>query len=206
VKILDMLDQLDRIQDRLKLLGARAHLPDCITLRGGDRACNCHLGDLLGEIRTSDIESDRNTRMSVYYAHCQAIYDTPQERRDVQHLENLGFDVVNPNTSAINERCAIIRRDFVPPHEQRGSGFFYTDAGAAVMYEIFKPLVESCDAVAFRALPDGSIPAGVHSEIEWATASRAGQFGGVFELPRFFGRRILTVEETRDYLREVGKR
>ena len=34
--------------------------------------------------------------MLVYYAHCQAIYGTPQEDRDIALLEKLGFEVVNP--------------------------------------------------------------------------------------------------------------
>lgn len=32
-----------------------------------------------------------------YYAHCTAIYNTPQEQRDVETLLALGMGVLNPN-------------------------------------------------------------------------------------------------------------
>ena len=50
--------------------------------------------------------------MTVYYAHPMAIYGTPQEDRDIETLENLGFTVVNPNTFDIADQCRDIRRRF----------------------------------------------------------------------------------------------
>lgn len=124
---------------------------------------------------------------TVYYAHCMAIYGTVQEDRDVLTLEQLGFDVVNPNTRATDKQCRLVK-------EARGS--------KAVMDEIFQPMVKGCSALAFRALPDGSIPAGVAKEIEWAI-----ELGlPVFELPSGIVRRTLDVDVTREYLREIGQR
>jgi len=116
--------------------------------------------------------------MKVYYAHCVSIYDTPQEARDIETLKACGFDVVNPNTP----EC---------------------DAGyKARGMEYFKKFAEECDAVAFRSLPDSSIPAGVAREIEMFRAEGKP----VLELPSNNVRRVLSVEVTRQYLKEVGCR
>jgi hypothetical protein len=93
--------------------------------------------------------------MKVYYAHCMALYDTPQEKRDVQTLKlDLGWDVLNPNCP--EHHCGAVQAREEAPH----------DPHASMLY--FKPLVESCNLLAFRALPDGAIPAGVFMEIKWA--------------------------------------
>ena len=153
--------------------------------------------------------------MRIYYAHCMAIYNTPQENRDVAMLEDLfrtdvsgGWmgDVVNPNTPEVNEACRELRAAWnenrlevdVPGYP----GGTYDSASAAVMDRIFKPLVLSCEALAFRALPDGSIPSGVAQEIQWAV--QAGL--PVIELPSAVNRRTLTIEQTREYLSEIGQR
>lgn len=142
--------------------------------------------------------------MKIYYAHCMALYDTAQERRDVATLETLFSEVVNPNSEVISMDCARVRREFdegtlVYP---KFPGATFQDAGAAVLLLVFYPLVLAADCVAFRALPDGSIPAGVAQEIQWA----AEMYKPVIELPCGFTRRVMTVEQTREYLREVGNR
>jgi hypothetical protein len=56
--------------------------------------------------------------------------------------------------------------------------------------------------LAFRALPDGTIPSGVAQEIKWA-----GEAGiPVIELPSAVNRRTLTLDQTREYLKEIGQR
>ena len=122
--------------------------------------------------------------MTVYYAHCVSIYDTPQETRDVETLTRLGFEVYNPNNPEAVEHVEILRR-----------------AGADYM-DFFRVLVQGFDALAFRALPDGYIPAGVAKEIQWALD--AGR--PVIELPASILRRTLPLEQTREYLRAVGQR
>ena len=82
--------------------------------------------------------------MIVYYAHCKAIYGTPQETRDIQLLEQLGFTVLNPNHPEHQEGCKEIGMEY------------------------FHKLVEQADLLAFRALPGGAIPAGVAIELERA--------------------------------------
>lgn len=121
--------------------------------------------------------------MKVYYAHCQAIYGTPQEDRDIELLEHLCFKVFNPN-------CEWVRKQLpsVPQSEQ--------------MQYFCNIVQEDCDALAFRALPDGAIPAGVLKEIQ--AAQEAGM--PVFELPSGILRRELSVEQTREYLKEIGQR
>jgi hypothetical protein len=148
-------------------------------------------------------------KAKVYYAHCMAIYGTPQEDRDIETLEDLGFEVVNPNQPAVRDACAVIRQQ---TDEQNAAqeqtygryGYAYAklDASEQIMTGLFKPLVQSCDALAFRALPDGGIPAGVAKEVQWAL-----DFGyPVVELPSNMTRRGMSIVETREYLAEIGQR
>lgn len=116
--------------------------------------------------------------MKIYYAHCIAIYNTNQEQRDLETLRQLGFEPVNPNE---------------PAHEDG-----YNHCGM----DYFLKFVGLCDAVVFRAMPDGSIPAGVAKEVGWFI--KAGK--PVIELPSCITRRALGVESTREALRECGYR
>lgn len=156
--------------------------------------------------------------LTVYYAHCIAIYSTPQENRDIETLESLGFKVVNPNSPEVNAACSRIRAEVEAHNTNRvlctgdldpadadcygkPQHFHPKDPGAEVM-KYFKPLAQGCDVLAFRALPDGRIPAGVAKEIEWAA-----EIGiPIIELPSSLKGRQLSVELTREYLREVGTR
>jgi len=122
--------------------------------------------------------------VKVYYAHCQAIYDTKQETRDVNLLNQLGFEVLNPNESPHSLMAQVIKT-----------------RGENVM-TYFEGLVEGCDVLAFRALPDGRIPAGVAKEIEVAKTNHKM----IIELPSRIAGRSIGVEETREYLAEIGQR
>lgn len=125
-------------------------------------------------------------RVRVYYAHCLAIYDTPQEARDMQTLFRLGFDPYNPNSPEVEAK--------ITAHKAANPNGNYM--------EFFRSLVTGCDALVFRALPDGRIPAGVAKEIDYAREANMP----VFELPSRILGRTIGVEETREYLREVGQR
>lgn len=135
--------------------------------------------------------------MKVYYAHCLAIYNTPQEARDIALLERLGFEVYNPNNPEVAD--AMKRLKTKPAREWKW--------GTVDVMDYFRPLVARCDALAFRALPDGSIPSGVAKEIGFARDTLVGGTGlPVFELPAAVTRRALSVEATREYLAEIGQR
>ena len=123
--------------------------------------------------------------MKVYYAHCLAIYNTPQERRDCETLDALGFEVLNPNHPVHDHAVAEMKR-----------------AGKTDYMDYFTGLVSRCDAVAFRALPDGRVPSGVALEID--VARQLGK--PVFELPSGIRARCIDVAVTREYLAEVGQR
>lgn len=141
------------------------------------------------------------TPLRCYYAHCVAIYESPQEERDIDRLLTLGFDVINPNSPYFGDRCAEIKRIFSVAYAQD-----YLDAGEAIMDLVFKPLFDGLDSamdlVAFRALPDGRIPSGVARELLWARLAGIP----VIELPSNVSERGMTVDSTREYLREVGYR
>ena len=125
-------------------------------------------------------------RIKIYYAHCQAIYDTRQEDRDIALLEQLGFEVVNPNTEEILEGLA----KFKKANPDRNSMNYF--------YEI----LEECGALAFRSTPNGMIPCGIFSEIEFIQSLALP----VIELPSMINAREMDIKQTRDYLHEIGQR
>jgi hypothetical protein len=118
--------------------------------------------------------------MRVYYAHCMAIYGSEQEEKDIQTLEALGFEVLNPSGK---QHCNIA-------DEIRKT------SGSSEVMEYFYDRVRSCDALAFRALSDGSIPAGVGGELKVAREQKMP----VIELPEK-DRTVLSINETRRIIR-----
>jgi hypothetical protein len=100
------------------------------------------------------------------------------DKRDIELLVNLGFEVINPNKEALQER--------------------YKQEGMNVFYEALK----DCDLVAFRSFPDLKIGAGVLGEIQ--KAQELGLL--VIELPTLTSVRNLSVDDTRAYLGYLGQR
>jgi hypothetical protein len=116
--------------------------------------------------------------MKVYYARPISLYNTKQDERDIQFLEALGFEVNNPNKAELVER--------------------YKTEGM----EVYLQLARESDVVAFRAFQDGKIGAGVYKEVQ--EAYQAGKL--VIELPTITSSRVLSVEDTREYLKLLGHR
>jgi len=121
-----------------------------------------------------------------YYAHCMAIYNTPQEERDIKTLEDMGFEVVNPNTQEVKDRFEAFKNKYPDINYMK---FFYS-------------MIEDCDILAFRANYDGKIAAGTGNE-----ATMALSYGKpIFELPSMIESRVMSVKDTRQYLHEIGQR
>jgi hypothetical protein len=114
-----------------------------------------------------------------------AIYNTPAEARDIETLEKMGFEVINPNSETIDELFNVYR-DTHPDNYME----FFTDLAAAY------------DITAFRALPCGRIPSGVALEV--AAALKAGKI--VIELPCGMISRSMNHGETVEYLENIGQR
>ena len=76
-----------------------------------------------------------------YYARPISLYNTLQEKRDIELLNLLGFEVINPNKAELEAR--------------------YQKEGMSVFIEATK----DCDVIAFRSFQDGKISAGVYKEI-----------------------------------------
>jgi len=127
-------------------------------------------------------------KLKVYYAHFMGIYNTEQEKRDIELLESLGFEIINPNNKSISERFGVLL-DVGTPY-------------LAAFNKVFGELVRDCDLLAFRSLPDGSISSGVYMEIEYAKDS----LKPIIELPSRLTRRKLSKEETIEALKEFGVR
>lgn len=115
---------------------------------------------------------------TAYYARPINIYGSKQDQRDIATITRCGFDPVDITAEDIQEK--------------------YASEGMSCFLEV----VRGCDILFFRALPDGSIPAGVAKEIDEAQC----QGIPVVELPSAISRRYLNVEQTRVYLQEVGFR
>jgi hypothetical protein len=122
--------------------------------------------------------------MRIYYAHCLAIYDTHQEKRDLATLRALGFEVLNPNMPEVARTVRDLKA-----------------SGREDYMDYFNILVGTCHAFAFRALPGGAIPAGVQKELDCAIKLGLP----VIELPTLVGRK-LSLDDTRQYLTEIGQR
>lgn len=115
---------------------------------------------------------------NIYYAHSIAIYGTKQEARDVEIIKRVFPDdsIINPNTPDVQSQ-------------------YHGDM------DIFKSIVQKCGIFVFRALPNGKIPAGIAKEIECATDVNIP----IIELP-CFTERTMTVDDTRQFLKETGVR
>lgn len=114
----------------------------------------------------------------VYYAHPVSIYNTKQEERDILLLKKLDFEISNPNELK----------------HQKG----YQKEGM----NYFNSVIENCNFLCFRSFPNGDIPAGIAKEIEYAKSLNKI----IFELPSGILKRILSIEQTREYLTENGNR
>lgn len=79
--------------------------------------------------------------MKVYFARPISAYGNLQDQRDLQLLNDLGFEVVNPNKKALEKE-----------YKSRG-------------IDTYLDLVVECDLVVFRSFVDGNISAGVYKEI-----------------------------------------
>lgn len=129
--------------------------------------------------------------MKVYYAHSLHLYGSPQEKRDIELLQSLGFEVVNPSDKPHCDKCSELREQISE----------YDIASEAIML-YFMDVVDSCDAVAYRAHVDGKIPGGVGMEIKHAWEGNKP----VIELPTFLESRFLDRKQTREYLKYLGER
>lgn len=127
--------------------------------------------------------------MTVYYAHSMHLYNTFQEKRDLELLHSLGFEVLNPNSDK-NQKG-------YEQYKNHKSGRFLIDPMG-----YFTDLVDKCDVTAFRSHVDLKIPSGVMYEVDHAI--KIGK--PVFELPTLTKSRKLTLEETREYLNYNGQR
>lgn len=116
--------------------------------------------------------------MKIYFARPISNYKTPQDERDLSDLKKLGFEVLNPDKETLSKR-----------YEKEGMSAFIE-------------AVNECDALAFRASTGMKITAGVAKEINAAL----DEGKPVIELPTIYSDRVMSVDDTRAFLRYSGKR
>jgi hypothetical protein len=109
-----------------------------------------------------------------------SIYHTKQESRDLDLISKLfpNDNLYNPSLDKVSEQG----------YKEFGMDYFLN-------------IVKSCDLLIFRPLPNGDIPAGVYKEIQAARDNNIS----ILELPSFYKRK-LSIENTRNYLKEIGFR
>ena len=120
-----------------------------------------------------------------YYAHPMPTYNSLIEKEDIKLLNDLGFEVFNPNTEEIQKAC----NTYVKLHGKENVMTFFE-----------KLILEHCSVVAFRALPNGDILSGVASEVDVALKN----YIPVIELPRRIKERSMDYPSTKRYLIESG--
>lgn len=131
----------------------------------------------------------RKMKMKVYYAHCVSLYGTPQEKRDIEILEKFGFEVLNPSDEGYQTGF----KHWLKKHEH--------DTKLNKM-DYWTKLAQSCDALIFRRTYQGKITSGVAKEI----VAMMGVGKPILELPFAIYSSIMTLEETREYLKLIGQR
>lgn len=132
-------------------------------------------------------------KLKVYYAHFMGIFNTPQEKRDIEMLERLGLEVVNPNTPGIQ---AQVKKQLK------------IESYMSMFNTVFFFRVRNCEVFAFRPLPDGRIPGGIAMELkvaqEWRNKDDSSKI--IIELPCGIHSRSMGKEDTREYLENMGER
>jgi len=123
-----------------------------------------------------------NSKTIVYYARNEGLYFTYQEDRDIETIEQLGFEVADfPKKYEIHKEKSKVDGDVMA---------------------LFHKVIEECYILFFRRLINGKISAGVFSEIKFAQKLGIP----VLELPTIMPSDGLSVEETRCVLRYLGER
>jgi hypothetical protein len=123
-------------------------------------------------------------KLKCYYSHTMTSYDSTIEQEDIELLERLGFEVVNPNSPDIQSEM----EDYINMY------------GKQNVMDYFKSVVRFCDVVAFRAIPNGDILSGVSAELEEAIEEEIP----IIELPCSLQSRMMDYPETKQYLIELG--
>jgi len=111
-------------------------------------------------------------------------YGSTIEAQDVALLEFLGFEVVNPNSQEI----------------EAGVQTYILERGKENCMDFFKEIIDYCDLIAFRGMPNGEILSGVAFEVNYAQSIGRP----VIELPCNVKRRSLDYLATKQILIELG--
>lgn len=138
-------------------------------------------------MESSDLIMKQDEQQPIaYYSHGMHIFDTPQETRDIDIIKALGYSVMNPNVeyAAYQFNEALQTMDYPEAFEY-----------------VFGAMIKDSDIVIFRSHPDGSIPFTTSKEIE--LAEKFDKI--VIELPSGILKRKLNIDETEEYLKEIGQ-
>lgn len=124
-------------------------------------------------------------KLVCYYAHPMLTYGSTIEIKDIALLEELGFEILNPNQKKHQIGC----KEYAQKH------------GPDKVMDYFGELIKNeCDLVAFRALPDGRLLSGVAYEVNYANDLNLP----VIELPNSLKERSMDYPTTKAFLTQIG--
>lgn len=133
-------------------------------------------------------KNEQTKKKKIYFAHSISDYNTKAEKRALEMLELLGFEVINPNNEAFEKKYKKLKKKV---------GF------RKAFKETFLDVISNCDAVAFMPVIFKDrlrITSGVVLEVEHALKWNKP----VIQIPIVFKPRRMTKEETFEYLNEVS--
>jgi hypothetical protein len=110
-------------------------------------------------------------------------YGSRASKKHVRSLQALGFTVIDPSSKEHSDKIL----------EMKNQGKTSKD-----IMDYFVSVVEQCDHLAFRALSDGTISAGVGKEIR-VMRKKGGQ---IIEMPNP-KRKVLSITATRQHLKAM---
>jgi hypothetical protein len=110
-------------------------------------------------------------------------YHSKKAKAHVKHLRKLGFHVIDPSGEDFEKKVNQMKKK--------------NKTGAQVMEWFVDYVNKYCDHLAFSPTDEGKVSAGVWQEIE-AMKNKGGM---VIQMPDLDKLEVMTVEETRQYLK-----
>ena len=122
------------------------------------------------------------TKEVIYYAHCMIDYHTNKSTKHKEALMRMGFDIVDPSNDIYQTKVEEMISEGKTSKE---------------IMDYFLEVVVSCHHLAFSLTDEGKVSAGAWKEIQ--TMKEKG--GTIIQMPNLDNLDVMSVEETRAYLR-----
>ena len=119
-----------------------------------------------------------NLNMKAFYSRPINLYGTKEDQRNIDLIKSLGYEVIDTESEEIQVK--------------------YLKNGMDVFFD----LIKKSDALFFKCALNMQITQGVYKQIVFANENEIP----VFEIPTILNSRVMSLEDTRTYLKLTGKR